>query len=473
MSRVGRWRRVRWLVAVAVLLGAATAILFVARPFRRDDLPWIDLGDLHEARPGAEYLEPSSGVGRTTQGPGSAAHKEIRPLIEEATTVVRRLCERFPGDARSLGVMAQVQQRFGNATESLRLWNDCVRLDPNFIEAYCGIGSIFNERGEYDQAEIALRRAFTLDPTSPQVSVLLANALLGQGKTEETITVLERSVQSGVATMPNFVLLGQAHLQLGHNEAAKQCFQSAVQMAPEYPNAYYSLAMVSVRLGHRAEAIEYRKRFKELQSKDLRARVDESKSYEDIEATRQNVAEIYVGIGRLYTAYGDDQAAEDLWTRAAELDPQNTDGHLELAQLYAKQDRPRDALDALLPLCRSRADDFHLWLRLGQLHARLDEFAQAEEALRHVVDLAPQQALGYAALAQLRLQSNHNVSDAVEPAREAVRLEPTAANYFLLATVCERCGELESAAAAIEKALQTEPANAQYRQLYLLIREKM
>jgi hypothetical protein len=38
---------------------------------------------------------------------------------------------------------------------------------------------------------------------------------------------------------------------------------------------------------------------------------------------------------------------------------------------------------------------------------------------------------------------------------------------------CHRCGDLPSAATAIEQALRLDPDNAQYRQMHMLIREKM
>jgi tetratricopeptide (TPR) repeat protein len=301
----------------------------------------------------------------------------------------------------------------------------------------------------------------------------LATALLNQGKMEETIAVLERSMEAGPAGMPHFLLLGQTLLQLRQYEKAKRSFETAIQMAPEYPNAYYGLATACARLGQEEEALRYREKFRESQSKDLRVQIDESKSYDDLNSARQTVAEAYVVAGRLYRAYGDDHAAKDHWARAAELDPLNPDSRIELARLYEQEGRPRDALNALLPLRETRSQNVSLWMHLGRLHAAFDELDEAEEALRRVVELAPQRSLGYAALAQVHLQANHKAAEAAEFARQAVRRESTAANYFLLSTACERCGDLEAAIRAIEKALQSEPGNAQYRQMYLSIREKM
>ena len=128
--------------------------------------------------------------------------------------------------------------------------------------------------------------------------------------------------------------------------------------------------------------------------------------------------------------------------------------------------------NVLLPLKSLRATDVSLWLRLGQLHARLEEFEQAEQALRQVTSLAPQRALGYAALAQLYLPWKGRAAEASTAAGEAVRREPTAANFALLSAVRDRCGDTRGALEAIEKALQLEPGNGDYQQRYLALRRK-
>jgi cytochrome c-type biogenesis protein CcmH/NrfG len=129
-------------------------------------------------------------------------------------------------------------------------------------------------------------------------------------------------------------------------------------------------------------------------------------------------------------------------------------------------------LRILLPLKATRADDVNLWFRLGQAHARCGELAEAEEAFRHVVQLAPQRALGYAALGGLCLDSGGRVQEATALAREAVQREPTAAHYALLSTACEQGGDAPAALAAIEAALQLEPGNPELQRRYLALREK-
>jgi predicted Zn-dependent protease len=152
-------------------------------------------------------------------------------------------------------------------------------------------------------------------------------------------------------------------------------------------------------LGQAAEAAPHRQKFRELQAAQLRQSIAQTGRYDDLNSTRQDMANFYLAAGRLYLERGDEAAAEQHAERALELAPDNEQGRAELAQLYAKTGRLQEAVDVLLPLKKTRARDAGFWQRLAQLYAQLQAFEEADEALRRIVELAPDQAPGYAAQA--------------------------------------------------------------------------
>jgi tetratricopeptide (TPR) repeat protein len=357
-------------------------------------------------------------------------------LVAEAAQLAARLLEQFPDDVRAVELAGSIQYRIGQTAAALQSWERCLRLDPRAADVRLSRGTFYIESGDFVQAESELRTAWAQSPNS-HVAHLLGQALLNQGKGAEAVEVLERSLVADRRAVPNLVVLGQAYLQQKQDAKARECFLAATREAPAFANAYFGLAAACARLGEPTEAARYRDKFHQLQSQHLQEGIAQSKRYNDVRTTQQSVAEAYVAAGRLYLSRGDERAAEQHWTRAAELDPQDPDARAELAQLLVRQSRPREALAVLEPLRESRVQDPGLWLRLGQLHAQLQEFDQAEAALRRAVELAPQQAAGYAALADL-LRAQRRTDDA---------------------------------AGAIDKALQLAPGNQQYQQLQLLIRQ--
>ncbi len=418
---------------------------------------------------------PSTRTGRggavSDTAPESAG--PIQTLTAEADQVIADLRQQFPDDLRTRHIEAQLRQRLGEADVARQIWQQCLEADPQDLEALVSLGMIEVESGDHGRAEPLLCAALTQSPADPQASCFLGNALVHQGRSPEAIDVLRASLAAHPDSLPNQVLLGQAYLQTKSYAKAKTAFLAATQLAPGYANAYHGLATACARLGQASEAAQYREQLKSLQAQQLGERIEQSRSNQDLETTRRSMAEVFVGAGQLCSTRGDVRRAEQQWARAVELNPDSTAARAALAELYQRQDRIRDVLNVLLPLKTLRATDVSLWLRLGQLHSRLDEFEQAEQSLRQVTSVAPQRALGYAALAQLYLQWKGRTAEASTAAGEAVRREPTAANFVLLSAVRDRCGDTRGALDAIERALQLEPGNGDYQQRYLALRRKI
>lgn len=96
--------------------------------------------------------------------------------------------------------------------------------------------------GDFSRAEAVLRPVVARAPDNVEASFVLASSLSSQGKTAETVQVLENSRAATPATIANEVLLGQSYLRLRQHDRAKACLLTATQLASEDPNAYFGLA---------------------------------------------------------------------------------------------------------------------------------------------------------------------------------------------------------------------------------------
>lgn len=300
-------------MAAALLVAAWHVWRNVAQQYAAEESPaQTPVGDLEA------LLAIPDGAG---QEGGRALDPATRTLIQEAVAVVRRLLEQYPDDPGPLCVLAQLHQQLGNTDQAMALWEKCLALAPGFFDAHLGRGSVYVERGEFDKAEAALRQALDTLPDSVPAAVLLANALTSQGKFRETVALLEPRTRGAAPPMPCLLLLGQAHLQLRQYDKAKSCFEAAVRMAPEYPNARYGLATACARLGQEEEAARHMRRFRELESAGLGRRRDDARSFDDAAALRQAVAATYAAAAGLYAQRGAEAQAQALWREAARLEP--------------------------------------------------------------------------------------------------------------------------------------------------------
>ncbi len=125
-----------------------------------------------------------------------------------------------------------------------------------------------------------------------------------------------------------------------------------------------------------------------------------------------------------------------------------------------------EALSQFEKIRKLQPKDPFCYLNIGILSSQLQRFTDAEKAFQKVIELAPKKSFGYRYLAHLYLRSNSRFAEAGKLAKEAVRLEATADNYFVLSWACDLNGDTAGAMAAIEQAIKLEPENPKYKQIY-------
>ncbi|MEJ2703950.1 MAG: tetratricopeptide repeat protein [Sedimentisphaerales bacterium] len=270
----------------------------------------------------------------------------------------------------------------------------------------------------------------------------------------------------------SFFLLGQLYSQRQEYEKARRSYEQAIAIQPKYTSAYYGLFTLCSKMKDKAKAREYVATFRKLKAEDMKVLKDRNKAFDDLVKMRKEAAETFMRAGQMYGAKGDGQRAEKLLTRATALDPNNTECLNRLAYLYLTTNRVAGALQIYKRIGDIAPDDLFCHLNIGVLSARLKRFADAERAFRKVIELAPESSNGYRELAQLYLTTGRNLPQARKLAEKAVALEPVAVNYFVLSWACDVSGDSENGLKAIEHAIQLEPDNTKYKNVYEHIKNK-
>ena len=383
-------------------------------------------------------------------------------LLEELNQVTDYTQQRVPDHPDSLEIAARVQLWLGNTEEAASLWERCLQLNPRYGHAYFGLGSLAAQKGQYEVAADFLRKAIQFPPTSPEALGTLGEALINAGKMEEAIAALSRSPSPPSARQQ--ALLGQAYLQTQNYEAARTHYVQAVNLDPYLSDARYGLAMACGRLGKTDEAVKQTARFNELRAGERKIRAEGKRDYDDVEATRREVARKYTDVGALLVSRGFGSQAEKAWQRAAKLSPQDVNCRQALAWLYRQANKREDAIGMLTQLAELNPNGIEYPLEMGRIHTELGNFDAADQMFQQVRKIAPRDPTGYLAAARLYVDNQCNLPEAVSLAREAVTLEARASNYELLSQALEINGDRTEALAAIEHALKLEPDEPRFQQ---------
>ena len=144
--------------------------------------------------------------------------------------------------------------------EARRAFQRVLDLDPHDVKAENNLGLIFESSAQPDAAIDSYTKAIDWDQRSPHPSeqpyVNLGSLLLEQGRTEEAISALEKSV----ALAPNDgfcrLKLGTVYLRAGKLEAAQRELEKATSLEPDNAAAHYLLGKLykQIRETDRAKA---------------------------------------------------------------------------------------------------------------------------------------------------------------------------------------------------------------------------
>ena len=82
-----------------------------------------------------------------------------------------------------------------NQEDRIQLFENMADADPDNELAHFSLGKLHCESGEFTKAEPALRRTLEINPRHSVAYALLGEALVGQDRKDEAITVLENGVR--------------------------------------------------------------------------------------------------------------------------------------------------------------------------------------------------------------------------------------------------------------------------------------
>lgn len=484
LSEVGRRGGVRILL-VMLAGGALLAGFFGTRYLGQSGsrAPKATSMPARSDTPGAEMAAPRTAdvaPQRVSQDPVVA---ELPPIpvtepettdavIDEVTGVLDHLVRRFPGHPDAHEITARFYLWREDTAGAVKAWEKCLELDSSYAHAYDGLASVAAKRGNHQEAVRLYRKALSINSASTRTRIELAKALIAESETDEAVELLEEMVGAFPGATEAFYQLGVAYQQGDELTKAKQSYETTLALEPRYAAAQIGLARVCARLDLDDEAHQHQERYRQLRAAELEESRQDRLEFNDLQSTRERVAELYVDAGRIYLAQREPAPTEMVWTRAAEMDPRNANCRQALAWLYLQQGQPLKTIRRLHELADLAPENTEYPLEIARLYSDMNRIGDAEETLKEVCQKSPEDAAGYAALAKLYLQTDQKFPQALELAEKAVELSPHPDHYILLSGCHERNQNWTEAVDAMAKVVESEPENAGYRQMYELLKQQ-
>ena len=307
--------------------------------------------------PTSFLIDRNGDIVKLYQGPLVAEHVD-QDLREIPRTEAERLAKALPFPSSTytldfgrnyLSYGALFFQR-GYLDQAEASFQQALRDDPSSAEALYGIGSVYMNQNKNAAARGAFERCVKLPANYPDTLPDAWNNLgviaTRGGRIEESIPCFLEALRLNPRHLLSLDNLGNAYRSLKRWEDARKVLERAVEVAPEDPEANYSLGMVFAQGGENDKAYEYLQRA-------LKA--------------RPIYPEALNNLGVLYLVTQRRDQAVASFEQCIRVAPGFDQAYMNLARVYVLERERSKARDILLDLLKQHPDHAQAKQALDQL----------------------------------------------------------------------------------------------------------
>lgn len=118
-----------------------------------------------------------------------------------------------------------------------------VEKNPKDAEALNDYGFALRQNGQIDEAAKYLKQAIEIKPTMGEAHANLSVVYFDQSKYQDAVAEGQKAVKANADQAIFRVVLGNALAKTGDLKGAQQEYKIAIQLKPDYENAYYNLGV--------------------------------------------------------------------------------------------------------------------------------------------------------------------------------------------------------------------------------------
>jgi protein O-mannosyl-transferase len=324
----------------------------------------------------------------------------------------------------------------GNCNKAIGEFNEAIRLDPAYCEAYSNLGDCLLQVGRVDEAMEQLRRALQLNPGYPEAHNNLGTVLQRVGRLAEAREHFEEALRLKPSYPDACYNLGMNLEEAGRYDEAIRQFERALRLRPDFAQAQFDLGTALQRSGRLAEAREH---------------------YEQALRIRPDYAEAHNNLGINLGEAGKYDEAIHEFKQALRLKPDFAEAHYDLGNALMNLQKPNEALGEYKLALQFKPDYPDALHNMAVAFMQLGRGREAVECLERLVKVSPNGASGRHDLGVALLQLRQ-YPEAITQLEQALRIDPNFAEaHYDLGIALEQVGRSQEAISQYQQALRIRP----------------
>jgi tetratricopeptide (TPR) repeat protein len=361
----------------------------------------------------------------------------LKNRMDEATKLNNEVLKANSKDADALDYRGQIQLQQGDAAGAVDSLQKALKIDANSAVAHYHLGRAFDLQHNEKQAESEWREAVGLRPDLTDAQRALATMELRRGDFD----ALTQTAHQIIAASPNapdgYLLRALAEMNHQRFSEAEQDMRKAADVAPANPAPYVQMGNLHQLQKQYPEAITFYQQAldKDPASSDalqglMNTYIAQKQLDQAVAAAKSqiaksaNVSGFYDLLGTALFQKKDYAAADAAFHKAIDLDKNNSDALLKLAQAQAAEGSASQALATYQQSIKDHPREISFYILAGMMDESQNNFDQARSMYQQALNIQPDNPLASNNLAYLMLQQGGNVDVALSMAQTARRGMP-------------------------------------------------
>lgn len=184
----------------------------------------------------------------------------VKPDAEKARRVAGMMTELFPEDVIGHSIQLQLRTNAGEREKAIASAKRILELDPGELRILSAIGDLYQQLGQYAEAQSYYEQYAAEAPTDPRAFNDLGDLSRALGEHDRALDYYERALLLETDNVPVLIDMAQTEAALGRFERASAQLEEAIQVAAtatQRAQAYDALRSLHERRGEMRRAIEY------------------------------------------------------------------------------------------------------------------------------------------------------------------------------------------------------------------------